>query len=51
MGIDNDEPVSTAKDSVSGGQSDAIFLLVANKETRDVDHIYKQKYNDTDRDI
>lgn len=27
MGIDNDEPVSTAKDSVSGGQSDAIFLL------------------------
>ena len=34
MGIDNDEPVSTAKDSVSGGQSDAIFLLVANKETQ-----------------
>lgn len=32
MGIDKDEPVETAPDSVSGGQSDAIFLLVADKE-------------------
>lgn len=34
MGIDNDNPVETAKDSVSGGQSDAMFLLIANKETQ-----------------
>ncbi len=33
MGIDNDNPVTTATDSISGGQSDAMFLLVTNKET------------------
>ncbi len=32
MGIDNDGPVEVAKDYVSGGQSDAIFLLVADEE-------------------
>ena len=28
MGIDNDDPVATAKDYISGGQSDAMFLLI-----------------------
>lgn len=28
MGIDSDEPVAPAKDFISGGQSDAMFLLV-----------------------
>lgn len=32
MGIDSDEPVKTAEDSVSGGQSDAMFLLVVDAE-------------------
>ncbi len=32
LGIDNDEPVSKAKDGISGGQSDAIFLLVEDTE-------------------
>ena len=32
MGIDNNGVVETAKDSVSGGQSDAMFLLVADEE-------------------
>ena len=32
LGIDNDNPVSKAKDGISGGQSDAIFLLVEDIE-------------------
>lgn len=32
MGIDNDDPVKTAPDSVSGGQSDAMFLLVVDEK-------------------
>lgn len=34
MGIDNDGKVEPAKDSVSGGQSDAMFLLVADDANR-----------------
>lgn len=34
MGIDADGPVETAKDYVSGGQSDAMFLVVANKDDK-----------------
>lgn len=34
MGIDNDEPVAKAKDMVSGGQSDAMFLLITNADDR-----------------
>ncbi len=34
MGIDSDDPVEEAKDSVSGGQSDALFLLVADSEQK-----------------
>lgn len=34
MGVDNDEPVEEALDGVSGGQSDAMFLLVADAEAR-----------------
>lgn len=34
MGIDKDEPVETAEDYNSGGQSDAMFLLVCNKEEK-----------------
>ncbi len=32
MGIDTDEPVHKAEDGISGGQSDALFLLVENRE-------------------
>lgn len=34
MGIDNDQPVAPAKDVISGGQSDAMFLLVQNSKTK-----------------
>lgn len=34
MGIDTDEPVHKAKDGISGGQADALFLLVADKEAK-----------------
>ncbi len=32
MGIDKDEPVHKAEDGISGGQADALFLIVADKE-------------------
>lgn len=31
MGIDTDEPVQKARDGISGGQADALFLIVADK--------------------
>lgn len=34
MGIDKEEPVSTAVDGMSGGQSDAMFLLVTDEENK-----------------
>lgn len=34
MGIDNDKPVAPAKDGISGGQSDAMFLLVQNSKDK-----------------
>lgn len=34
MGIDNDNPVETAPDSVSGGQCDALFLLIADSQNK-----------------
>lgn len=34
MGIDNDKPVEKAADSLSGGQSDGMFLLVADQEAK-----------------
>lgn len=34
MGIDKDEPVAPAKDYISGGQSDAMFLLVVDSESQ-----------------
>ncbi len=39
LGIDNDNPVSKAPDSMSGGQSDALFLLVMNPHTMVMDII------------
>lgn len=36
MGIDKDGVVEPAKDYVSGGQSDAMFLFIMNKETEEV---------------
>ena len=35
MGIDKDEKVTTAKDGISGGQSDALFLVVENGKTKE----------------
>ena len=32
LGIDSDEPVHKAENGISGGQSDALFLLVENRE-------------------
>jgi LCP family protein required for cell wall assembly len=32
MGVDSDDPVETAPDSVSGGQTDAMFLMVVDSE-------------------
>jgi LCP family protein required for cell wall assembly len=34
MGIDSEGPVATAKDYISGGQSDAMFLLVVDDENK-----------------
>lgn len=34
LGIDNNNTVSPAKDGISGGQSDAIFLVVLNQSTK-----------------
>lgn len=36
MGIDKDGPVEPAKDYVSGGQSDALFLFVMDRNTEEV---------------
>lgn len=36
LGIDIDGPVSKSKDLVSGGQSDAIFLVVLNPDTKSI---------------
>lgn len=34
LGIDSDEPVQTAKDYISGGQADTIFLLIADGKAK-----------------
>lgn len=39
LGIDKMEPVSPAPDAISGGQADAIFLLVMNPHTKTIDMI------------
>lgn len=36
MGVDNDNPVEEAKDGVSGGQSDALFLIVTDEENEEI---------------
>ncbi|MBO4901308.1 MAG: LCP family protein [Lachnospiraceae bacterium] len=36
LGIDNDDPVAPAADGISGGQSDAIFLLVTDRVQQQV---------------
>ena len=39
LGIDKMEPVSPAPDAISGGQADALFLLVMNPHTKTIDMI------------
>ena len=39
MGIDNDLPVSQAEDGISGGQSDAMFLIALDQRKKEVDII------------
>lgn len=34
MGIDNDYPVAPAADAISGGQADALFLVILNPDTK-----------------
>lgn len=36
MGIDKDEPVEEAKDGISGGQSDGMFLVVTNAKDKSI---------------
>lgn len=36
LGIDNDEKVAPAEDGISGGQSDAMFLLVTDRTRREI---------------
>ncbi|MCR5267110.1 MAG: LCP family protein [Lachnospiraceae bacterium] len=36
LGIDNDEKVAPARDGISGGQSDAIFLLVTDRDAQEI---------------
>lgn len=51
MGIDNNDPVETAKDSVSGGQSDALFLLVADNESQKLTVVSINRNTMTDVDV
>ncbi|MCM1105481.1 MAG: LCP family protein [Blautia sp.] len=51
MGVDSDDPVEEAKDGVSGGQSDAMFLLVADSEKRQLSVISINRNTMTDIDI
>lgn len=39
MGIDKDEPMQKAADGISGGQADALFLLVVNNSTDQISMI------------
>lgn len=51
LGIDSDEPVHEAKDGISGGQSDAMFLMVFDNENRRISVIAINRNTMTDVDV
>lgn len=51
MGIDNDNWVEEAPDGISGGQSDAMFLLVADSEAQQLSVISINRNTMTDIDV
>lgn len=51
MGIDKDEPVKKAKNYISGGQSDAMFLLVTDEEKQILQVISINRNTMTDIDL
>ncbi|MBP7348364.1 MAG: LCP family protein [Butyrivibrio sp.] len=51
MGIDNQNRVRTAKDGISGGQADAIFLLAADPDARKFSVISVNRNTMTDIDV
>lgn len=51
MGIDKDGPVTEAEDSVSGGQSDAMFLIVVDSEKKTISVLSINRNAMTDVDV
>ena len=51
MGIDKDGPVTEAEDSVSGGQSDAMFLIVVDSEEKTISVLSINRNTMTDVDV
>ena len=51
MGIDKDGPVTEAEDSVSGGQSDAMFLIVVDSEKKTISVLSINRNTMTDVDV
>ena len=51
MGIDKDGPVAEAEDSVSGGQSDAMFLIVVDSEKKTISVLSINRNTMTDVDV
>ena len=51
MGIDKEGPVTEAEDSVSGGQSDAMFLIVVDSEKKTISVLSINRNTMTDVDV
>lgn len=51
MGIDKDGPVTQAEDAVSGGQSDAMFLIIVDSEEKNISLLSINRNTMTDIDI
>ena len=51
MGIDKDGPVTEAEDAVSGGQSDAMFLIVVDSEKKTMSVLAINRNTMTDVDV
>ena len=51
MGIDKDGPVTQAEDSVSGGQSDAMFLIIVNSKDKNISILSINRNTMTDIDV
>lgn len=51
MGIDKDGPATEAEDSISGGQSDAMFLIVVDSEKKTISVLSINRNTMTDVDV